>query len=131
MRMKIEDFPIKTVTEISLNSEKLDHIKQEVPSNKELENVISNPHTNSFLMHQQAIIPDEVSTRYQFSNYILDLNKYRFTKVIRVVAYIVKFVTIVKKVKANKTNQASATAKASNQSNLPTLTQNNITSAAD
>ena len=68
MRMKIEDFPINTVTEISLNSEKSDHIRQEVPSNKELENVINNPYTNSFLMDQQAMIPDEVSTRYQFSN---------------------------------------------------------------
>ena len=62
--MKTEDFPMKTVMEISeeLDSEELDHIKQ-VSSNKEFENVINNHHTNSTLMHQQAIIPNEVKTR--------------------------------------------------------------------
>ena len=122
---------MKTEMEVSLNSEELDHIKEEVTSTKEFENVINNHHTNSISMHQQAIIPNEASTRYQFSSYILDPDKYRFTKVIRVVAYIMKFITNLKKVKANITNQASTTAKASNQINEPTLTESNLTSAAD
>ena len=53
------------------------------------------------------------------------------TKVIRVVAYIMKIITNLKKFTANKTNQASTTAKVSNKTNVPFLTENNITSAAD
>ena len=93
---------MKTVMKISLNSEKLDQIKQEVPSIKEFENVINNHQTDSDSRHQQAFIPDEVSTRYQFTNYILDPNKSRFTKFIRLVAYITKFISNLKKLKQIK-----------------------------
>ena len=34
MRMKTQDFPMKTVMEISLKSEELDQFKHKVPSNK-------------------------------------------------------------------------------------------------
>lgn len=51
--LKIKDFPMKTVMEISLNSDELDHIKQEISSNKEFENAINNPNTNSILMHHK------------------------------------------------------------------------------
>ena len=37
MRMKTEDFPMKTEMEVSLSSEELDHIKEEVTSTKEFE----------------------------------------------------------------------------------------------
>lgn len=77
MRMKTEDFPTKNVMEISLNSEELDQMK--VLSNKEFQNVINNRHITLVLMHPQAIILDKVCTRYQFSNFILDPYKYRFT----------------------------------------------------
>ena len=78
MRMKTEHFPTKNVMEISLNSEELDQMK-EVLSNKEFQNVINNRQTTLVLMHPQAIILDKVCTRYQFSNFILDPDKYRFT----------------------------------------------------
>ena len=42
-----------------------------------------------------------------------------------------KFITSLKKVKGNKTNQASTTAEASNQTNISTLAESNLTSAAD
>ena len=77
MRMKTEHFPTKNVMEISLNSEELDQMK--VLSNKEFQNVINNRHITLVLMHPQAIILDKVCTRYQFSNFILDPYKYRFT----------------------------------------------------
>ena len=78
MRMKTEDFPTKGVMEISLNSEELDQMK-EVLSNKEFQNVINNRHITLVLMHPQAIILDKVCTRFQFSNFVLDPYKYRFT----------------------------------------------------
>ena len=53
MRIKVEDFPMKTVVEISLNSEESDHIKQGVPSKKEFENVFNNYHT-IFQLHSRS-----------------------------------------------------------------------------
>ena len=41
MKMNVEDFPMKTVMEISLNPEELEHIKREVPSNRDFENAIN------------------------------------------------------------------------------------------
>ena len=128
MKMNTANFPMKTVNEISLNTDELEHIKQEVPSNKEFENSFNNHDTTSISMHQETIIPDEVSTRYKFSNYIIDPNKYRFTKVIRILAYIIKFISNIKKIKLNL---SSSTSKTSNQHNLPTLTEIDLTTAAD
>ena len=42
-----------------------------------------------------------------------------------------KFITNLKKLKANKTNHASTTAKASNQTNTPKSTENNLTLVVD
>ena len=57
---------MKTVIKIFLNSEELDHIRQQVPSNKEFETVIKNHQTYCISMHQKAFIPDEVSTNTNF-----------------------------------------------------------------
>ena len=47
-------------------------------------------------------IPSEVTDRYLFSNYVIDPNKFRFLKVIRILAYVLRFIECIKSKKTKK-----------------------------
>ena len=98
---KVENFPMKTVRELSLRSGAVNQIKEEIPSNKKFNNVSTNQQAHSALIHHKGNIP-EVKSRHYLSNYILDPNKFHFSKVIRIVGLAIKFVSLLKNTKINK-----------------------------
>ena len=78
------DFPITAVKDLKLNQSDLSKVHQEtypVPANPE--HYLSN----------FKCVPDEVKDRYSFSKYVIDPNQFRFSKVVRILAFMLKFVS--------------------------------------
>ena len=102
MNKDVEDFLMRTVRELSLRLGKVNQIKEEIPSNKKFNDVSTNQQAHSASIHHKDNILEEVTSRYCLSNYILDLNQFHFSKVIRIVALVIKFVNLLKNTKINK-----------------------------
>ena len=49
------------------------------------------------VIHQNSHVPDEVGHCYSFSKYLLDLNSRRFTIVIRILGFVLKFIKNLKR----------------------------------
>ena len=101
MRQVVSKSPIKSNDELKLSNVEL----------KEAHKECLLPEVFSTICIKQ-IVPSEVSKRYQFSNYLVDPNKHVFSKVVRIIAYILRFITCCKSSKINLT-------KNSNNSNCP------------
>ena len=91
MNKEVENVPMKTVRELSLIPDEVNQIKEEIPSNKEINDISTNQQVHSTSIHHKGNVPEEVASRYRLSNYILDPNKFHFSKVIRIVALVIKF----------------------------------------
>ena len=100
------EFPVKTVEEIKLDclelkstnnesiyKENVDLIKCDWPNSTCTE---ENVEAISSFIYRKSL-PAEMSKRLKFSQYIIDPNKFRFIKVIRVVALVMLFIKKVKK----------------------------------
>ena len=93
MRGEICDFPIKTTSEVILSNEAANEAKREsiivdLPdSSDEGEGYIAKSKCLSCKM-----VPDEVGARYEYSQYLIDPNRFRFRKVIRVLGLVFLFV---------------------------------------
>ena len=74
MTLDRSDFPILSPLEIKLNEAEASEATKEI-----------NVH---FVKH---MIPNDVKDRYAFSDYLVDPNRHSFTRVIRIVAYIIRF----------------------------------------
>ncbi|XP_066926194.1 uncharacterized protein [Clytia hemisphaerica] len=80
------EFPITRISDITLSQTELSKINEETL-----------PHQTHFLSNPDqplSIVPDEVKERHQFSNYLIDPNRYRFSKVVRILSYIYKFIRL-------------------------------------
>ena len=82
-----DQLPIKSVSEIILTADEI------VISNKEriIQDVYESVHF-SFKRN----IPDEVKERYQYSNYLIDPNRFRLQKVVRVLSLVIRFINKLK-----------------------------------
>ena len=85
MMGKPEDFPIHTVDEISMSKNEKSEANREMVSD--------------FLKSVKPIqcmttryVPEKVGDRYKFSKYLLDPNKFRFRKVIRIIGIVLLFI---------------------------------------
>ena len=56
---------MKPVRELSLSSDEVNQIKEEIPSNKEFNNVSTNQQVHSGSIHHKGNIPEEVTSRYR------------------------------------------------------------------
>ena len=56
---------MKPVRELSLSSDEVKQIKEEIPSNKEFKNVSTNQQVHSGSIHHKGNIPEEVTSRYR------------------------------------------------------------------
>ena len=74
MTLDRSDFPILSPLEIKLNEAEASEATKEIDVH--------------FVKH---MIPDDVKDRYAFSDYLVDPNRHSFTRVIRIVAYIIRF----------------------------------------
>ena len=77
-------FPAMTINNIKLNSSQIKEAQHE--SKFDFEAVFI-----------KRYVPDEVKQRYAFSKYVLDPNKFKFSKVVRILAFIMKFIRCLKK----------------------------------
>ena len=107
MNKEVEDFPMKTVRELSLSSDEVNQIKEEILSNKEFNDINTNQQAHSRSIHHKGNIPEEVTSRFRLSNYILNPNKFLFSKVIRIVALVFKFIYLLKSTKINEARRKS------------------------
>ena len=97
MKLDKSEFPMSTSDEIKLNESGSNEMR------KEVEVHISN----------QFKTPNELRDRYAFSNYLIDLNRHTFNKVVRILAYVIRYccclLKIIKKIEEKKliSNQLS------------------------
>ena len=80
------EFPTTRISDLTLSKAELSKVNEETL-----------PHQTHFLSipdQSSSIVPDEVKERYQFSNYLIDPNRYRFSKVVRILSYIYKFIRL-------------------------------------
>ena len=88
MRGDETGFPVKNANEIVLNNES----KREAWKEKIVIELDQNYHyfSNHLYMPSKSV-PDEVGLRYEYSNYLIDPNKFRFRKIVRVLALVFLF----------------------------------------
>ena len=96
MRSNESDFPTKTVEDIKLTREEVDNHESECLLDSEWIDEVNNKSFNNTYVTKR-IVPNEVKERYKFSNYIIDPNKFRFRKVIRILALVMLFIKNLKR----------------------------------
>ena len=80
MSSESNEFPALTVEEINLNTNQMVEAKKEC----------SLEYDDTVFVQRQ--VPDDVRSRYLYSKYLLDSNKYRFYTVVRIMALVIKFI---------------------------------------
>jgi hypothetical protein len=106
--MKLEQacFPIKSIEDIKLTPEqKKDHDQEclDPDENHVLYGFGQCLYAVSTAYTTNVVPVEEVKKRYEFSNYIIDPNKFRLRKVVRVMALVLKFVRqLMQKLKDNQ-----------------------------
>ena len=116
-RLSVDDFRIKIVSnlttdEIKLNQQEIAAMRKEnqgkilkVPETNHEEISTEIYHSNCNISNR---VPSEVEERYQYSNYIIDPNKHKFTTMCRILAFIQKFITnLNQSVKTSKSYQTN------------------------
>ena len=103
-------FPAKTIDEIKLNSEKITELENEIllkyssgmaedlmVNKVDKSYLISDVHETTAVDNYQRKIPSEVLECYKFPKYVVDPNKARFKKVVRIFAFVPRFIKKVQK----------------------------------
>ena len=89
-------FPIKSVNELKLSHDDLNAhsnelLKSNVIDNEWVNKQLAKMYSESYSVYFRNAF-DMVGERYAFSNYVIDPNKFRFRKVVRILALIMLFV---------------------------------------
>ena len=102
MRMESSEFPVKTVEQIKLDYKELKSAYDEAIYKQNNEDLIKFdwPTRTCYDKDVEAVasfvcrkvVPEEISKRLEFSQYIVDPNRFRLKKVIRVVALVMWFI---------------------------------------
>ena len=116
--MKDKELPTKTESDIILD------ITEQSEFHKEASTLAST--SCNYASGLTSILPEEVKERYAFSSYLLDPNKFRFKKVIRILAIALKFYCILK---ANLKNSTKHLYVSSDEKPAITLTNDDIARA--
>ena len=94
MRLCESEFPVSTVSEITLSGTDKSEVSNECNKPDITEQICS---SNSYCFAQAgcfsgAVVPDQVKSRYEFSQYIIDPNRYRLRKIVRIISLVYLFV---------------------------------------
>ena len=84
MRRPEDEFPTKTLDEINMTPSDLDE------ANKE--KIVVKTYFSFKSLEVSAYSDDQTKLRYKYSNYLLDPNKFRFRKVVRVFSLVLSFI---------------------------------------
>ena len=88
-----EHFPIKSISDIKLSKEELKGYSEEkldLSDTNWINKQLSDEYLSYVTMNDGEL--NEISQRSKFSNYVIDPNKFRFRKIVRIVALIFKFI---------------------------------------
>ena len=94
MKSKREDFPVVSFTEMKLNHNERKEVSKEsspLPIAEQEQPPLS--FVSSTSRSNQS---SEITKRYQYSNYLIDPNQYRYQRVIRIMALVIRFVVKLK-----------------------------------
>ena len=110
-RLPPDELPIKSVSEIKLSEdeEKLYNDECLVLDEKWINQQLSSEYSQTYVA--QPIELDSVAKRYQFSQYIVDPNRFRLRKVIRIVALVYLFIRKLQMKTKGKTTVMSSSLK--------------------
>ena len=84
MTKPVQDFPSSTIDELKLNQNDLEEA--------ETEKICIQSFYNQSELGFDKYVDEQVKLRYQLSNYIIDPNRFRFRKVVRILALVLTFV---------------------------------------
>ena len=84
MRESEENFPLKTVSEITLTGAEKSSFQKECV----VDNILATFNVQSFIKY----VPNELGDRYKYANYLLDPNRYRFRTVVRILSLVLLFI---------------------------------------
>jgi len=97
MNLDETTFPVKKVSEIILTNSDLQQVTNESQILKSIDlKGTSNMNCNANFNSDNGV-PDEVRTRYTFSNYLIDPNKFRFKTVVRILATVIKYINLLRR----------------------------------
>ena len=95
MSRPLSEFPMVSAAEIILSSEKKQEMLKECIS---VESINEGKVCQSFVCASYfPLVPEAVGDRYKFSKYLIDPNKFRFRKVVRVTGFVFLFLTKLRK----------------------------------
>ena len=81
-------FPMMTAKDISLNTQETQEIKRETQENEFKPIAVE----TTYYVKDDKNIMEDIQSRFQFSHYIIDSNRHRFTTVVRITAIVLKFI---------------------------------------
>lgn len=90
MKLEKEEFPVKSIKDLRLSSKEKDQHDEESLQ-------IESPENTNHNIYSTQNVPSEVEERYRFNNYVIDPNKFRLQKVIRILAIVILFIKNLKK----------------------------------
>ena len=85
MKKSIEEMPLRSVNNITLNQNVVIEIKKEENCNIPVIKI-----HNNFIPGRK--LPEEIQERYEFSRYVIDPNRHRFDTIIRIMALVYKYI---------------------------------------
>eukprot|EP00794_Sanderia_malayensis_P018560 gene18560-biopygen15640 len=93
MRQSRSSFPSKTIEEIDLTNNQLIEVQKEMkPPQQEATYFVSH-------INEESI--KKINSRYQFSKYLIDPNRHKFSTIVCIMAYVLRFINVyVKKQKS-------------------------------
>ena len=94
MRGHSKDFPLKTASEIVLDNEARTHASKECTIENHMAMINALMCEDNLVVNHfsSRVVPEGVGDRYKFSQYLIDPNKFRFRKVVRILALVLLFV---------------------------------------
>ena len=96
MKLDEVEFPAKTVHEIKLTNNELSSHRKKCLDSESLDNEWINDLSIRDLKNEtytvKSNVPSEVVERYRFSKYVIDPNRFRLRKVVRMLALVMLFV---------------------------------------
>ena len=92
MQSEESDFPVKTAAEIVLGSEGRSEAKKETIVIDVIDGQDCDSSFYGYMYMAGQIVPTEVGSRYKYSNYLIDPNRFRFRRVVRVLGLVFLFI---------------------------------------
>ena len=97
MRRDEKVFPTKSVKEIKLTGEEVVRhdsgcLSSGILDSDSISEVDGNNFNNNNSYLVKGLVPSKIKERYEFSNYIIDPNKFRLRKVVRILALVMFFI---------------------------------------